>query len=239
MKKTNAKHSAFTLIEVLVVIAIIGILASLLLPALGRAKSKGRTVKCISNQQQIGKAFMMYATDNTERYPVVAGSAGSGGVQGNFTTPTAAAQLYGAATPTASRPLNKYVGTEIFRCPADIGGGAYNVQNCYLAFGSSYQPQVADDMFRVKRVLGEATEVPGSYEAASMNEAEIAVNAVNKIIQGDWNWPYDRDDMWHASAGKRGHVMLFGDGHVEFFVFPPNMTNWLLAPAPDPSFTWW
>jgi len=237
--KTNAKCLGFSLAEMLVVIAIIGILASLLLPALGRAKAKGRTAKCTSNQRQIGQAFMMYAADNGERYPVVSGSAGAGGIQGNFTVPAAAAQLYGSSTPPASRPLNKYVGPDLFHCPADAGGGAYNVQFCYTAFGNSYQPQVADDMFRVKRVLGESTEVPGSYEATSMNEAEIAVNAVNKIIQGDWNWPYDRDDMWHAAGSKRGHVMLFGDGHVEFYVFPPNMTNWLLSPAPNPSFTWW
>ena len=65
----SARRRAFTLIELLTVIAIIGILAAILIPTVGAVREKARAAQCVSNQRQIAQGMLLFAGDNKNRLP--------------------------------------------------------------------------------------------------------------------------------------------------------------------------
>lgn len=68
-KSVTSSHKAFTLIELLTVIAIIGILAAILIPVVGAVRESARSSVCQSNLRQWHSAWIMYANDHDGRVP--------------------------------------------------------------------------------------------------------------------------------------------------------------------------
>ena len=90
------------MIELLVVIAIIAILASMLLPALGKAKESSKKAKCLNNLHQMGLAMVMYADDNEGFIP-----------RGNYPL------WWQVLTPTLGGQTGKDYGkVQIYTCPS-------------------------------------------------------------------------------------------------------------------------
>ena len=63
------RKKAFTLVELLVVIAIIAMLLAILMPALSRVRQLAYQMICGTNQSGLGKAIVLYSSENDEKYP--------------------------------------------------------------------------------------------------------------------------------------------------------------------------
>ncbi len=98
----RVKADAFTLIEVLVVIAIIAILAALLLPALSSAKEQVKSKSCLSSLRQLGIGTQMYFSDAGKTFPDM------NGPYMGFTWVTGLGMLH----------LNEYVNLPKMTCPS-------------------------------------------------------------------------------------------------------------------------
>lgn len=109
-------RDGFTLVELLVVVAILALLAALLFPVLSKARERGRDAGCISNLAQIGKAMAPYAADHDDCLPY-----GPGAVEKYQSVPAAGGADPFLSLPTVEAVLAPYgVGPRLLRCPRDV-----------------------------------------------------------------------------------------------------------------------
>lgn len=192
---------AFTLIELLIVVALIGLLMAILLPSLGAARNSARRTACASNLRQIGVAMRTYLGWSNDRYPYASAMpsiTGAFPLDGN--DPVYIADVLTTDTNCQSK---------VFQCPNDQGTidrGAPNFSKTY------FQTEHSSYEYRV-RLAGETIE-----EYARRYEDHQAHDGTFEKVRKNSVWIFRDFNNFHAQAGKPGaRRYLYGDGHVTDF----------------------
>ncbi len=193
----------FTLVELLTVIAIIGILASILIPVVGKVREKARAAQCVSNQRQVGQALILYANDHQAQFPPLADAN-----VGNSTWWTNRL-VDGGYLPDGkwrdrawgSMNVGVFV-CPLVRDPSWYGGIAYSV--AVATYGRSASLNKIADPARVSLVA----DAPLNLNSAGKESASPNIVNPNKTF-----WSGDRRVNRHSGGG----YVTFVDGHVKLW----------------------
>lgn len=223
-KKSANSTAAMTLIELLVVAAVLGVLMSLTLPAVSRAKDKSKLAPCMSNLKQLGMAWVSYADDNSQRLACndAYWTDGYWRSASNSWAGFSSALADSGPDRLKEGTLWRYVGAaDIYRCPSvsrsasrtyslngNLGGRTSEVQRVVIAMADIEEPA------RLLNMVCESRE--------TVDDGHFLV------------WPYPVARWVNMPSGAHGMngSFAFCDGHAEHW-------RWLAAKVFEPKTEYW
>src|ERR1051325_3922656 len=192
--RSSRRDGAFTLIEMLCVIAIIGILFALLMPAIARTKGRAKRVECIGNLRETGVAFQLFAHDHNGKFPAQVSTNEGGSLEFVATGYQTGGTFYFAFQ--HCRPVARELVTpKLLACPADLQRwpatdfNQFNNTNLSYFIGLKADPAMPDAIL-------------SGDENISGDSTIITIGPI-------------RTRRWLSGPhGSRGNL-LFSDAHVE------------------------
>ena len=202
--RRSDRNQAFTLIELLTVIAIIAILAALLLPTLARAKLKAKGIQCSASLKELGVGCALYALDNADSLPE---------------TSHQAASWIGM--------LAAYGLTSVYLCPLDTNHAritSYAI-NDFLTPHPFGAPQLDFSKF---------TGIPAPSETLHLTEARGDYIGSDHFhfadAQSGGFYPLSFESQVAVTVHQGGANYLYADAHAQALRWVRAITR--LAPAP-------
>lgn len=191
-KLASSRPLAFTLIEILVVVSIIGLLVAILLPSLQGARTQANRTVCASNLRSIGLGVQSYLAETNDRMPYA-----------SFLPSTTPYPIQGGEAIFIADVLLLHTGgnTKIFQCPRDQPGSVRPEPNAGLSY---FQSERSSYEYRTRLGGQTLAEYAGVYERWT-----------GRTVAESSFWILRDYDNFHGDGGTNGsRRYLYGDGHV-------------------------
>ena len=195
---SNHRRNAFSLVELLVVMAIIAILAALLLPALTRSQQRAKRIWCINNLKQIGLGFQAFAHDHAGNFPMAVPMSDGGSkefVQNGFAVSGPfyfSYRHFQSLAPELVKP-------NLLLCPADIARAAAGNFAALQNSNVSYFIGVEAESSKPNSILAGDRNL---VRSSSVTQSILLAGGSSQL-----HWTKELHEF-------KGNV-LFADGHVE------------------------
>jgi prepilin-type processing-associated H-X9-DG protein/prepilin-type N-terminal cleavage/methylation domain-containing protein len=210
--KNTALSIAFTLVELLVVISIIGLLAGLAVPAISSGLKSAKAGACLSNLHQIGVATMAYTADNSFKLPDAGASSPEWATTlASFVSTGTKSKKSIFVCPGCEKPVTEATGTDVavtYGMHSGLmpkGGTASNITSVVR----STEVILAGDMCQNPGNKGWSPfciEKPSIFKSQS-GPLDAAISAATDADNGENQW------LRYRHSGKVNVVMV--DGHAE------------------------
>jgi len=218
MPKRKSYRAGFTLVELLVVLAIISVLAALLLPSLKKAMNSAHMISCLSNMKQITLGFEQYFGDNNEHYPI--GRFWDTGARGQLPSvswsETVAENIgYNTAGPIPQK--------NTFRCPVDDINLKTNAPRSYRfsgGIGYSYEYS-GSHWFSVGVDYCKRGKVKYPSTTIVLSEVMYEWGTISNLLCFVFRTDAPGDLLSLATWHNNSSNYLFADGHAEWLPLSP------------------